>query len=111
MVVDDKPASLTGTVTGSDTPIARPHVVLIRWPAPPGDVFLSAKIIDGGDGGQFQYTGLAPGEYRILAVSPDTADKLDEPHVLERLLSSAERVELTAGGSQTLALKVTDPSR
>jgi hypothetical protein len=111
IVVDDKPALVAGTAVDSDVPVGQASVVLIRWPASPQDVFLSAKIITADDGGRFHFTGLAPGEYRILAVSPVAADKLDEPHVLERLLNNAERVELSPGGSQTLTLKVTVPPR
>ena len=111
IVVDDKPAGISGTVADGDTPMGNAHVVLIRWPASLEDVFLSAKISDGDEAGRFQFAGLAPGDYRILAVSPVTAEKLDEPRVLERLLNLAERVTLTAGASQNLSLKATDPSR
>jgi hypothetical protein len=42
---------------------------------------LSAKKADGDEKGRYQFAGLAAGEYRILAVSPTTAEKLDEPRV------------------------------
>jgi hypothetical protein len=86
-------------------------VVLIRWPVSTEDVFRSVKTADGDDDGRFQFSGLAPREYRVLAVAPEMIEKLDEPRVLSRLLGSAERVELTPGGSQTLTLKVTNPAR
>jgi protocatechuate 3,4-dioxygenase beta subunit len=111
IVVDDKPARITGSVTDGDRPVGSAHMVLIRWPASSEDVFLSAKSVDGDEGGRFQFAGLAPGEYRILAVAPEATDKLDEPHVLERLLGRAERITLTPGGSVNLSLKLTDPSR
>ncbi len=50
----------------------------------------------------------APGEYRILAVIPETAEILDERHVLERLLNGAERVTVSAGASQNQPVRVTD---
>jgi len=40
-----------------------------------------------------------------------SAEKLDEPRVLERMLRIAARVELTAGARETLMVKVTDPAR
>jgi protocatechuate 3,4-dioxygenase beta subunit len=111
IVVDDKPALVAGMVVDGDSPVGQASVVLIRWPASPQDVFLSAKMITADDGGRFHFIGLAPGEYRILAVSPAAAGKLDEPHVLERLLNNAGHFELSPGGSQTLTLKVTAPAR
>jgi len=106
IVVDDKPALVTGVVEDSDTPVSRPHVVLIRWPVSAEDVFLSARSTTGDDSGRFQFTGLAPGQYRILAVSPADAEQLDKPHVLERLLKHAESIELTPGGSLERSVKV-----
>jgi hypothetical protein len=111
IVVDDKPALVAGMVVDGDSPVGQASVVLIRWPASPQDVFLSAKMITADDGGRFHFIGLAPGEYRILAVSPAAAGKLDDPHVLERLLNNAKHFELSPGGSQTLTLKVTAPAR
>jgi hypothetical protein len=111
IAVDDKPASIAGTVADGDNPVGKAHVVLIRWPASTEDVFRSVKTVDGGDDGRFQFSGLAPGEYRILAVGPEMLEKLDEPRVLSRLLGSTERVELTPGGSRTVTLNLTNPSR
>src|SRR5262245_16628436 len=73
--------------------------------------FLSVRSIVADEDGKFQFVGLAPGEYRILAVAPEVAEKLDEPHVLEQLLSAADRVTLTAGVAENQALRVTDPGR
>jgi len=111
IVVDDKPASITGAVVDGDKPVGQAHIVLVRWPVSREDVYLSAKNVDGDGEGRFQFAGLAPGEYRILAVAPENLGKLDQPRILERLLSGAERVTLTGGGSQNLTLKLTDPAR
>jgi hypothetical protein len=95
-------------VADGDTPLSRAHVVLVRWPVSLEDVFLSARDTDADDAGRFQFSGLPPGDYRILAIAPDAVDKLDEPHVLERLLPRAEKVSLTGGASQNLQLKLTN---
>jgi hypothetical protein len=111
IVVDDKPALIGGTVVDGDKPVGRAHVVLLKWPVSSEDVFLSAKTTEADEGGKFQFAGLAPGEYRILAVMPETAETLDEPHVLERLLSGAEPVTLSPSVAQNQTLRVTDPGR
>jgi len=88
--------------------MARAQAVLVKWPLSNEDVFLSLRSTAADDDGKFQFAGLAPGEYRILAVVPESVEKLDEPHVLEQLLSRADRVTLTAGVTENLALRVTD---
>jgi hypothetical protein len=111
IVVDDKPAVIAGSVTDGDKPVFQPYVVMVRWPASTEDVFSSTKNATGDEDGKFQFAGLAPGEYRVLAFSEAVKDKLDEPHVLERLLSGAEKVTLERGGFQNVALKLTNPTR
>ena len=78
IVIDDKTANITGAVTDHDKPVSEPYVVLVRWPSTPENVFLAAKHSTGDDKGQFRFTGLAPGEYRVLSVSPTTMQKLEE---------------------------------
>jgi hypothetical protein len=111
VIVDDKPALIRGTVVDGDKTVGHAHVVLLKWPVSIEDVFLSAKRAEADDDGKFLFAGLAPGEYRILAVMAETADLLDEPHVLERLLSGAETVTLSASDAQNQTLRVTDPGR
>ncbi len=106
VVLDDKPATVSGTVTEGDKPVGKPYVVLVRWPATPENIFLATKRTTGDDNGQYRFTGLPPGEYRVLAVSPQTVPHLDEPGVLFRMLSSAYTVNIDRGSSQTLALKL-----
>ena len=105
IVIDDKPATVTGAVTEGDKPVGKPYVVLVRWPATPDNIFLATKRTTGDDNGQFRFTGLAPGEYRVLAVGPEIVPRLDEPGVLFRMLSGADTVHVDRGASQTLALK------
>lgn len=72
-------------------------------------------IVDttGDNEGRFQITGLAPGEYRVLAVlSAPIADGLEPTKdILPRLWYRAEKLTLRRGSSPTLALKLADPWR
>ena len=50
------------------------------------------------DQGRFQISGLAPGEYRVLAMPQDVFDRLEDDSFI-LLLSAAEKVTLERGGS------------
>jgi hypothetical protein len=43
IVLDDKPAAITGAVTDGDKPVGKPYVVLVKWPASPEGIFLSTR--------------------------------------------------------------------
>jgi hypothetical protein len=47
----------------------------------------------------------------IIAVPVDTAINLEEPGVLEHLLSGAQKVELEAGSSGSISVKLTEALR
>jgi hypothetical protein len=111
IVIDDKPARIDGAVADGDKPVARALVILLKWPVSIEDVFPSVRSTAADEDGRFQFAGLAPGEYRLLAVAQERAENLDEPHVLEQLLSAANRITLTAGATQNQTLRVTDPGR
>jgi hypothetical protein len=111
IVVDDKPAVISGTVSDRDKPVSSPDVVLVKWPAYAEDIFQSVRHSAGDGDGKFRFPGLAPGEYRIFALSEETQDRLNDPHVLERLMQTAEKITVERGGVQNLSLKLSDPSR
>ena len=96
---------MSGTVTESDKPVSKPYVVLVRWPATPENIFLATKRTTGDDNGQYRFTGLPPGEYRVLSVSPQTVPHLEEPGVLFQMLSGADTVSVDRGATQNVPLK------
>ena len=105
--VDDKPGFVTGVVTERDHPVNRPYVVLMPWPLRDPASIWPIPSTTGDADGKFQFTGLAPGEYRILAVSSAVKYEFNKPNVLERLLVNAKKVELDPRGNQTLTLELT----
>jgi len=109
IVVDDKPATVVGAVTDRDKPVSQPTVVLARWPLNTSDVFSSVVMATGDENGKYNLTGLAPGDYRVFAVASEVKGKLDEPGVMERLLSTAEKLSLTERAVQNVALKAATP--
>ena len=110
LVVDDQPASVVGTVRAGTKQVSRPWVVLSRWPVG-NDVFSGAMSIAGDDEGRFSFLGLAPGEYRMVAVAMEAKRELERPNVLEQLLRSAPKLTLAERQAQTVDLKLSTPVR
>jgi hypothetical protein len=103
IVVDDQGATVTGSVTDGDKPANRSRVLLLDG---------ALEIVKGAStdlNGKFQIPGIAPGEYRLLAI-PQPGD-LKIPDNLGRFTNSLEKVALERGGSQNVVLKLTDTSR
>jgi hypothetical protein len=111
IVVDDQPATLAGVVRDGDRAADQPYVLLTPWPLPAELNYTPPKTVTGDADGKFQFAGLAPGEYRVVAVSLADRDKLDEPGVLQRLAARSDKLDVGRGTSQTLSLKLLDPSR
>jgi len=110
IVIDEQPASILGSVTERDKPFSEPLVFVAKWPSL---AMATGRPVTGDNSGQFQITGLEPGEYRVLAVPsrplPD-GQQIGQT-MLGKLWSDAERVILERGGSKTVALKLSDPLR
>lgn len=111
IVVDDQTAAITGLVSDGNHPVSKPYVLLTKWPMPAELAYVRPQGTDGDADGQFRFTELVPGEYRAIAVSQSDRDMLDEPGVLQRLLSGTETITLSRGGVQAITLKLVDPSR
>lgn len=83
--------------------------MLVRWPPSPVDLFSSVVASTSGDDGRFLFGGLAPGEYRILAVQEGSRSRIDRPKVLEYLLNKAEKLYVAEGQIQNLIVSVSEP--
>jgi hypothetical protein len=108
LLIDDKPAKISGSVTGRDKVSGRVMVVAVKWPVSPESpaqaLLNTASGTVADDQGRFQIVGLAPGEYRVLAVT--TGDlALVPPDTVNR----AEKVTLERGGSESVSLKIVEP--
>jgi hypothetical protein len=110
LVIDDKPAAISGTVSDGDRPASGPEVVLVSWPVDSANVFLSVTHATGTDDGRFQFAGLALGEYRILAFPQAAKDTIEAQGMLERFLERAEKTTLAPGAFRNLSLQLTSPS-
>jgi hypothetical protein len=109
IVLDDQPATLTGSVADGDKPFSQPLVFVAKWPS----LETTPRPVTGDNEGKFHVTGLEPGEYRVLAVqsTPLPDGQQIGSQMLSRLWSGAEKVTLERGGTQSVALKLSDPLR
>jgi hypothetical protein len=109
IVIDDKPATIIGTVTEGGKPFGQPLVFVAKWPT----LELSEFSTTGDNDGRFQLTGFAPGEYRVLAVQSTSQPDGQQisPLMLGKFWSSAEKVTLERGESHSVALKLSEPMR
>jgi hypothetical protein len=104
IVVDDRPGVITGTVTDGSLPASQPTVFVFPWP-----LSSSRAVVVGDAQGKFESPHLRAGEYRVLAIPAGSGERIEEPGVLDRLLSRAEKVTLMRGGSINLALTLLHP--
>ncbi len=107
IVIDDKPAAIVGSVTTGDNPVSQPHVLLAKWP-PPGDRPLQTRAAEGDDKGKFQFAGLAPGEYRMVALRSSEEDTNRAPGTLERAMATATKIEVGPSAFQNVTLELTE---
>jgi hypothetical protein len=107
IVVDDKPAAIYGSVTKGDDKASKPYVVLMKWPIPAGESFRPTATVTGDEKGQFQFGGLAPGEYRLIALESRDEFSANSPAFFEGALASAQKVEIGPSGSQSVTLELT----
>jgi hypothetical protein len=113
IVVDDQAATLTGSVAELDKVTGRVSVVAVKWPMPPevsSMPSLLLTIANGGadEQGRFRIGGLAPGEYRVFALTEDLRRRLGAEE-LARVLNRAEKVTVERGSSQSVSLKIVEP--
>jgi hypothetical protein len=104
VLVDDKPAS----VTGKTEPGA--IVILARWPIATLDPRTSYTTVPADADGKYQLINLAPVEYRIFAAPIDVAPKLDRPGVLDGLLQNAKTLTLSPNAVTTQDLELLRPN-
>jgi hypothetical protein len=106
ITVDDKFGSVAVSVTDGSRGV-QGSVFLVKELTRIDDLpvlgFFSRQT---GADGTLPATQLAPGDYRVIAVAD--AQKIHEPGVLERALSTGQRVTVSPGGTQTVTIRVTD---
>ena len=114
IVIDDQPAALTGVVMEGDEKVAQPRIYVVRWPPSggPGSATPGTSAVVGDADGGFQMAGLAPGQYRVLALPPGPIpDGASEWKFAPQAWDRAETVTLERGKSSEVRLQMVDPMR
>jgi hypothetical protein len=105
IVIDDKPATIMGTVMKAEKPVAGARIVAVKWPMPASPGLSDTRAATSDATGHFQLAGLTPGDYHVMAVSMASRDTWDE-RAYQAALAAAPKTELTVGAMVTLSLTV-----
>jgi hypothetical protein len=113
IVIDDKAATISGSVAELDKVTGRVSVVAVKWPLSPEISSMPNLLITSASGGadeqgRFRIGGLAPGEYRVFALTEDLRRRLGAEE-LSRVLNRTEKVIVERGSSQSVSLKIVEP--
>ena len=83
---------------------AHPYLALVSWPLGP-DVW-PLRNVAGAEDGTFVFSGVIPGEYRLIALPDALATQLHDPQFLSGLLPNATAVTVNKASYQRVALKL-----
>lgn len=109
VVIDEAAGSVSGVVESGGSIVAHPLIGLLLWPPDQDQPYLSLMRTTGDEEGRYRFTGLAPGDYRIFALTETDGKQIDRPGVLESLLGRAKTIEMTRGSDLTLSLDALRP--
>jgi protocatechuate 3,4-dioxygenase beta subunit len=106
LVVSAKGATLEGTVTGSDDkPMPDIKVMTIPAGGKGRPELFQETTTD--QAGHFKLRGVAPGDYKLVALTEADFDAAADPNFTKTLANRGTSVRAEAGAHQTIALKVT----
>jgi hypothetical protein len=102
--ISDKPASLRGTVLSVSKVIPNSLVILLPWPLRfRGDELIYYTTT--ADNGTFTFAILAPGSYRLLAVTMDSWNgEMQKPGALQTFAQTGSLVELKENDKAEITL-------
>ena len=85
-------------------------VVVVKWPLPEENEMIPSDMSTARPDatGNFQIGGLAPGEYRAIAVSMEIVMLDPGFDVLRRALAASPKIELGPSAVQSLVLEVSE---
>jgi 5-hydroxyisourate hydrolase-like protein (transthyretin family) len=109
VVIDDKPAAIAGSVTDGEKPVGKAFVILAKWPLterPEGRPYLPTATATADDQGNFQFAGLAPGEYRVIALRTGEEFDARAAGALESTLGEADKVEAGPSALRNVNIRV-----
>lgn len=107
ILVDDKVATLAGSVATKDGSVGRATVLCLKWPWDPALAQGLSRAQADADG-RFQMAGLAPGEYRVVGLDAAGLQALMNARgaeAMQRIMAAGKKVELSPGGLLNVTLE------
>ena len=105
-VLTSRPGSISGVVRdGNQDPVRGATVLLLPEPLPAKPNPETLKTQQSREDGGFAFSDLAPGRYRVLALTDEDQTKKGDPEYLRQRATGAETVEVTAGQAERVELK------
>ena len=108
IVVDDKYGSLAGSVTDGSRGVPAMMIILKDFTRVEDLYILGTFSRPTGPDEGMPAAQLAPGDYRVLAFTAAQQMRIHEAGVLERMLSTAQRVTVSPGSAQTVTIRLSD---
>jgi hypothetical protein len=106
IMVDDKFGSLALSATDGSRGVPA-SILILKDPTTLEEMRITGLFTrNTGPDGTLPATQLAPGDYRVVAFS--STAKFHEPGVIERALSTAQRITVSPGGTQTVSIRVNE---
>jgi hypothetical protein len=109
IVVDDRPAVLSGQALKNGKPASQATVLCARWPIPDSDAVagdLNYARVD--ENGAFLITGLAPGDYRLLAIPTESLIGDPPLDVIKRSIGAGLKVAIGRGAFVSVQAALSD---
>jgi hypothetical protein len=109
ITLSDGVAAISGNATKEGKPVPHSMAVVARWPLVPDAKYphFDRAAIDAA--GAFQFSGLAPGTYRVAAVGPAEWARREEPGVAAAWFTAATDLALAESQTLTIALEARIP--
>lgn len=101
----DRPSIISGTVHGAEGP--DPSAIVLAYPvdsnvwSSSGALSRRMRTARAGKDGTYSLTGLAPGEYYVVAVQEDLVDEWQDPALLQALTRLARQIHVVEGERKT----------
>jgi protocatechuate 3,4-dioxygenase beta subunit len=107
LVYSSNTGKASGTVTGADDlPVPGAYVVLVKDNDPRAEDDQRLETTTTDQYGKFEISGIPPGRYKAIALGRGDSDSYGDPDFIKPYAAKADSVDVSAGSTASLQLKV-----